>query len=229
MRKAAITVLILSIGLASVLPAQTYRVAVGDIPGAVENNVALLKAIASAMNFKLEVQIVPMNRMFYMVTNGQADLGVPTIKVTNPEKVKALPYDLSEASIVPIELWLYTNKAKPVSIEELKNGNKKNYYIESEAANIDLIDFKIYASTTVEAGIKKLDAGRIDGFIHNNQAVDPIIEALKLKSIDKQLFVTFDTGYVLPKGQRGGKLDKLLVAGKEKLRKSGELKKLGLE
>lgn len=229
MRKAILAMLVLSAVLAGALPAQTYRVAVGDIPGAVENNVKLLNAIAEAMGFKLEVQVVPMNRMFNMIINGQADFGVPTIKITNQEKIKALPYDLSEAGIVPVELWLYTNKSKPIDIEELKKGNPKNYRIESEGANIDLIDFKISAAMTVEAGIKKLDSGRIDGFIHNNQAVDPIIDALKLKNIAKQLFVTLDTGYVLPKGARGGKLDQLLVAGKLKLHNSGELKKLGLE
>lgn len=213
--------------VATFLPAQTYRVVIGDIPQATETNTKMMNAIAEAMNAKLDIKVVPMARMINSIMSGEADCGTPTIFSPNKEVVKKLPFDYSETTIIKLYFVLYTNKSKPIDVKELKKGNKKNYRIESELVNMDVItEFKLNPSTNVEGSLKKVDQGLIDGYILAGGSADPILKALKLKNIKRQFYMDVDTGWVLPKGTRGGKLDQLLSEGMKKIKKSGKFNEI---
>ena len=71
-----------------------------------------------------------------------------------------------------------------------------------------------------------MDAGRLDGFIFADFACDPIIKAQNLKNIKRTLYNRFDVSIVLPKGEKGGPVDKFLIEAIEKLKARGEFDKI---
>jgi len=178
--------------------------------------VDMVKAISEASGKKIEIQVVPFKRSMDNVINRKVDFHAPLI--VNPQNdEKTLNYDHSTEIIFHVNFCLYTNNAKPIDIKKLKE-----YKIETDAAHVPYFDFPIISSPDLESSLKKVNAGRIDGFIFADQASDPIIANLKLTHVKKALYHVFDVRIILPKGEKGGATDKLLSAAIGKLRKSGK-------
>lgn len=57
-------------------------------------------------------------------------------------------------------------------------------------------------------------------------ASDPVVKSAGLKNVERRLYKRFDVKVVLPKGSRGGPVDKWLTEQIGKLRASGEFDKI---
>ncbi len=204
---------------------QTYKAALGDLPG-IEPLQQMVMAMANQMGVKVEVQKVPMNRMVYMLISKEVDFGMPMIALKDPEKIKQLPFDCSTQFIHPMAFVLYANRQKKIDLASLKAGNTKSYKIESDLANADLFPFALLPSTNPEASLRKIDAARIDGYILGQSSADPVLRALKLTNVTRQLYDNFDTAFALQKGGRGSPVDKFLTDGMKKIKESGEFDKI---
>jgi polar amino acid transport system substrate-binding protein len=218
--KSKIAIGLLGAILCAALSAQSYKVAIVQVSTS-ESFKALVEAIGAATGAKFEVQVVPSSRVAYLVENKQADFGLPLLGVKDPAKTAALPYDYATASIYKNAFVLYSSKARPVDVAELKKGNAKGYKIESGGSNPNQYDFTASLSSNAEGSLKKIDAGSIDGYIYSQITTDGILKSTGLKSIKRQLYNDYELMFILQKGGRGGALDKLILDGMAKIKASG--------
>jgi polar amino acid transport system substrate-binding protein len=78
----------------------------------------------------------------------------------------------------------------------------------------------------IDLGLKKLNLGRIDGFIHPQDEADAIIVQLGLRHIHRALYSTNHDIIAIPKGERGREVNAIVSDCIRKLRASGELQRL---
>ncbi len=74
--------------------------------------------------------------------------------------------------------------------------------------------------------LKRVGAGLIDGLIVAQTTGDPVLKALGLKNIKRQLWNEYEEAFSIKKGTVGGEVDKMLSDGVAKLKASGELDKM---
>lgn len=144
------------------LHAQTYTVLVGDIPG-IDSLVTMISTMGEDMGLTFNIQKVPMQRMVTMIASKQADFGAPAIKFTDKNAIANLPYIQSSAVVQQMTFILYTNKTKPIDIDNLKKGNSKGYKIESDIANANRFNFSTLPSTNPFASLKRLMTDSLTG------------------------------------------------------------------
>jgi hypothetical protein len=205
----------------------SYVVLIGDIPG-IDSLVTMTKTLGEDTGAKLDIRKVPIQRMVNMIIANEADFGAPMLQLKNPNAIKNLPFHYSTGVISQMCFILYTNKSKPIDIADLKSGNSKGYKIESDISNAQMFDFKTLQSTNPVASFKKVNDGVIDGYILGSEPGDSILKANKdaMAKIKRQLWDTYDIGFVLPKGDKEGAVDKMLSDGLKKMKASGKLDKI---
>ena len=206
--------------LCSPAMAKQLTVSIAQMPIVSENEnkgvlIEFTKAIEKEAGVTIKREVVPFARSLDNVINRRADFHLPLIM--NPDvDAGRLDFDFSTESIYEVNFVLYTNKNKPLDMNKLTN-----YKLESDRAHTTYFPFKVDPSISVESSMKKLELGRIDGFLFANVAVDPLIKELGLKNIHRTLYKVFEVKIVLPKGERGGDLDKLLSAAVIRIKQNG--------
>jgi polar amino acid transport system substrate-binding protein len=224
-RKSLIIALFIVLGFNCFLNAKDYKVAIFQLPTA-ESFTELFKAVGEATNNDFEIQIVPPARGVYLIENKLADIFFPATISGDQKKQAGLKFDYSTARVFKAVFVLYTNKNKPVDIGELKKGNPKNYQIETTSSLADLFEFQPLQTTSLEASLKKVDAGTIDGLLYAQEAGDPFLKKLGLKNINRKLYSKNDISFGIQKGSKGTEIDKMLTDGVEKLRANGKLNQI---
>ncbi len=210
-----------------ILPAGAadYKVSLAKMPVYAESTdkgvlVDLVKTMAKTSGKDIEIMVVPFNRSIRNVVEGKADLHMPLIKNDVIDQNK-LEYTYAKPTLWHVNFVLYTNKNKPIDKDNLKD-----YKIETDLAHVDYFDFPIKRSTRIDSSLKKVDAGRIDGFIFADFASDPIIKKEGLKNIHRELYKVFDSCMVLPKGGEGKATDVFLTETIEKMQADGSFEKI---
>jgi polar amino acid transport system substrate-binding protein len=182
--------------------------------------VDLVKAIARVSGVKLNLKVAPFIRSMDNVITGKVDAHMPMMK--SPYiKEEDLNYDLSTVTLYKVNFVLYTNKNKII-----KMNNLKNYKIETDAAHVGYFDFPVIASSSIEGSLQKVNTGRIDGFIFADFTSDSVIKKKGLNNIKRKLYKQYEVKFVLPKGQKGKDIDKLLSKAVARLKRTGELTKI---
>jgi polar amino acid transport system substrate-binding protein len=182
--------------------------------------VELSKALSKELGASLSLAVVPFARSIDNVVKGEADFHMPLIESPGYSN-EAPAFDLSTATIFHVNFTLYENKNKPLNMEALKS-----YTIETDVAHTKYFPFPTIASSCLDCSLKKVDAGRIDGFIFADFASDPLIKANNMKNIRRRQYRVFDVKIVLPKGGRGGELDTRLSKAIEDMRARGDYQKI---
>jgi polar amino acid transport system substrate-binding protein len=182
--------------------------------------VFLVKSWADATKNEIDIQTYPFTRSLDNVVTGKADFQFPFIKNPTVDE-KKLDFDFSTSVIYQVNFVLYTNKNKSVDIKNLSK-----YKISTDAAHVEYMGFKVEPEYDVAAALKKVDTGRVDGFIHAEVVVDPVLREMKLTSIKRELYKIFDVHAVLPKGQKGKDTDKMITEALAMVKKSGKYSEL---
>ncbi len=182
--------------------------------------VDLVKAIARTSGKDIAIQVVPFNKSMHDVMDGNADFHMPLIKPENVDETK-LNYANSKETIFHVSFVLYTNKNKPID-----KGKLKDYRVETDLAHVKYFDFPVKGSTRIDSSLKKVNAGRIDGFIFADFASDPIVKKEGMKNIHRELYKVFDVKIILPKGEKGQVTDAFLTETIEKMRADGTFDKI---
>lgn len=203
--------------------AADYKASIAQMPGYAESHdkgvlVDLIKAIAAASGKSIEWQVVPFARSMSDVESGKVDFHMPLIKPIDMSKAN---FGLSSETIFHVNFVLYTNKAKPLDAGKLSSAN-----VETDTAHVAYFPFGIKPSSSLESSLKKLDLGRIDGFIFADFASDPIVKSNNLSNVKRQLYKRFDVKIILPKGGKNAETDKFLSGAIKKLRDSGQFAKI---
>ncbi len=171
-----------------------------------------------ASGVKIKIKFAPFSRSIQSVINRKADFHYPIIET--PAINRKRDFDYSTITIQHINFVLYSNINKKINTNKLND-----YKIETERAHTQYFNFKTIPSSCVECSILKVDRGRIDVFIFADLAVDPFIIKNNLKNVRRQFFKKFNVKIVLPKRERGGKIDKLLTNTIQKMRLKGKYQK----
>lgn len=212
--------------LAALLPtagAADFKASLAQMPVYAESQdkgvlVDFTKALAAASGKSVDFQVVPFARSMADVEAGKVDFHMPLIKPLDMAKAN---FGLSTETIFHVNFVLYTNKAKPLDVNGLAGKN-----IETDAAHVAYFPFDIKPSSNIESSLKKLDLGRIDGFIFADNAADPIVKANNLANIKRQLYKRFEVKIILPKGGKSAATDKFLSETIKKMRDSGQFAKI---
>lgn len=182
--------------------------------------VDLLKMWAKATGDTIAIKVYPFKRSLENAISGEADFHLPMIK--NPYKTAdELGFDYSTTSVFNVNFVLYTNKDKPIDIDNLAK-----YKITTDGAHVDFFDFKIGADFSIESALKKLSLGRIDGFIFADTETDLILKKLGLRNIKRELYKVYDVHAVLPKGTKGKDADKMITEAMQKVSSTAEYQNL---
>jgi polar amino acid transport system substrate-binding protein len=197
-----------------------FKAVVPQIPTA-EYYVKLFKAMSESSGNNFSIEILPFARSIYLVETKQADIG---IQVENPipKKQAEMKYDYSTKEMFNIIFVLYCNKNKILDVNELKTGNPKNYKIESDIGHVDYFTFQCKGSSSIDASLKKVDNGDIDGFIFSQSSTDVALKKLGLKNINRQNFDSFKSKFIIQKGKKGSDFDKMLSDNIDKIKANGK-------
>ncbi|OHE68788.1 MAG: hypothetical protein A2Z99_00355 [Treponema sp. GWB1_62_6] len=152
----------------------------------------------------------------------QVDIEVPNLLPKDVASQAALKFDASAAPLYELAFVLYTNKSKPIDVDNLRKGNSKGYKIETDGSIISLLGFKALPTTNIEGSFRKTDQGVIDGYIYSQLTADPVLRQIGLKSIKRELYDSFNLIFAIPKGRKGGPADLMLVEGMKKIKASGK-------
>ena len=184
--------------------------------------VDLVKAMAEEYkDGKITWEVFPFARSMENVEKGRADFHMP--QLVNP-KIAAdkLPFQFSSDTIFRVVFALYTNKNN----KEINPKNVGNYKIETDLGVMDFFDFKPVGSPDIESSLKKVDMGRIDGWIMAMPESDLALKKLGLKNIKRWEYQKYDVRIVLTKGPQGKEVDKILSDIIKKLKANGKYQKI---
>lgn len=175
----------------------------------------LIKALEKEAGVTIKREVVPFARSMDNVINHRADFHFPLIvnPETNPAK---LDFDFSAETVYTVNFVIYSNKNKPLDTARLAT-----YKLETDRAHTQYFPFPVDPSVSLDSSLKKIEAGRIDGLIFADVAVDPLIKEMGLKNIHRSLYKVFDVKFVLPKGGHGGETDQMLSAAVRAVKKNG--------
>jgi polar amino acid transport system substrate-binding protein len=220
-----LTGLALSVISPACAAAKTWKVSVAQLPVVSEHKdkgvlIDFIKALERASGDKVEFQVMPFQRSMNDVQDRKVDFHMPMIQIPGTE-TGTDQFDYSTESIFHVNFVLYSTKGLDIT-----PANVSKFRIETDAAQTGYLSFPVAPSTNIEGSLKKVDAGRIDGYIYADAAADPIVKRENLTHIKRQLYKRFDVKAVLPKGERGGATDKFLSETIAKLIKSGEMAKI---
>jgi hypothetical protein len=219
--KASILVLLISMLLAAHASADSFKVAMMNLPTQ-ETFKNLLAAIADLTKNSFDIQVVPPARTAYLIENKQVDFTLPMVTIKDPAKVAALKYAYSTPILYQSAFVLITNRGKPIDEAELIKGNTKGYKIEMDVSNVDQFEFKGIPSTNIEASLKRVSDGSIDGYIHSQTTTTPVLKKLGLPNLKRQLYEYFDLVLTVQKGGNGEAVNAMLSSAIKTLRGSGK-------
>jgi polar amino acid transport system substrate-binding protein len=207
------------------LNAKDYKAEIAQLP-TTDSYTALLKAVGEETGNNFIIEAAPMARTIYLIENKQVDISGPGLWNPDLKNPPVLNHDIATTGLIKIPLVLYTNKNKPISIDELKKGNAKNYKIEANATIFLILDFQAQSTSSIDATLQKVANGTIDGFIETQSSGDPVLKNLNLKNIKREQYGKFDIVLRIQKGTKAGELDKVLTSGISKLKANGKFDKI---
>lgn len=174
----------------------------------------LILGLERVSGVKIQYEIVPFARSIEVVKKKQVDFHLPLIE---PPIQKDFGFSLSTTLINRVNFVMYSNKSKPpLDLQKLDGLN-----IETDIAHVDYFPFKVVPSSCIKCSLKKVNMGRIDGFIFADETSDAIVRSEKLSAIRRQFYKRFNVKFVLQKGARGGPVDRFLTENMQKLRENG--------
>ncbi|OOF26420.1 ABC transporter substrate-binding protein [Salinivibrio proteolyticus] len=168
-------------------------------------------------NTQIEITVFPIHRAINGIVQGSADLMLPAVRPT--KTVTDLPFAFSSESFGDVTHVLYTHKNNPLPVDVLWT-NPKPYTIEAVPY---YMPFKVERSHGIEQSLRRLAAGRIDGFVWAQEEADMMLKQLGLTNIRRAHFADFQDVFVIPKGEKGEAIDAYLTALITRLRDSGAL------
>ena len=157
--------------------AETYKVSLAELPFTPVLLEILRKIEAANPGLKFEVTVAPFPRSIRAVVEEHtADMQFPFLR---PADESQLPFDVSAAAAFQSPFMIYENKRKP-----LDTNNLQQYKIETDRAHTSVFPFPVIGSGDIGASLRKVDAGRIDGFISSRPTpIGNLLRAVSRTSI----------------------------------------------
>ncbi len=215
------------IALSSEAQARDIKIFVAKLPAIAESKdkgilIDYIKAMQKVYKEgKITYEVLPFRRSLEMVIAGHGDIHVPILK--DPSKTeKELGFAYSESNIWDVIFALYTNKSN----KEISAKNVKNYNVETEGSTVQFFQKEsLKSSTCIDCSLKRVNSGKIDGFVFAAKECDDIISKNKLNNIERSVFREFEGKFVLHLGPQKDEVDKILTKIVEKTKETGDYQK----
>lgn len=164
-----------------------------------------------------QVRILPVERTVLFLKSNKLDMQAPYI--VNPNlPPKQLPFKVSEATFYQLNFVLYSNSKKDIDLERLAD-----YKIVTDLAFKDMMGFEVGTITNIDATLKMVNAGRLDGVIYAANVVDPMLEMYKMKNIRRSFFGAFDVKALIAQNENTQQIDEMLTKMAEAFKFSPEV------
>jgi polar amino acid transport system substrate-binding protein len=215
-------------------PPRELRASLALLPGLVDSAeqgafVELVKAMDAVYPGRIQIRVYPMARSIQTVIDGEADFHVPILR--DPEvPAEQLPYAVADESFGVLANVIYSHVSRKLSRDDIERalarGGEFPYRIEATGGGGLAVRYPHKPNNKIDLALKKLNAGRLDAFIHPQEEADALIEAHRLKHIHRALYSTNYDMIVIAKGEAGSAVNALVSACVRQLRDSGELERM---
>ena len=187
--------------------------------------VDLIKLIDSVYEGKIERSVYPFPRSIDNVVSGKADFHLPMLrnKLLPPD---ALPYAFTTEKMGDVSIVIYSHKDNPITyetIQKVKDQKPFPYTVECMGGLEGYFECPIQESSGIENSLKKVNLKRLDALLFAQEECDYLIKKLKLKNIHRGLYDKFDDVLIIPKGEKGKEIDKILSSCLAKLKAEGKM------
>lgn len=169
----------------------------------------------------ISIEVYPSTRSLDNIINGPYDVFLPLLRSRHVNEAE-LPFAYTEAPLFTSIFVLYTNKDN----KEINVGNAKNFQIETEAPLVEFFGFKANPSVSTESSLKKVDIGRVDGYIMAMAETDGVLKQLNLNNIKRFYFDTFDAAMVVKKGPKGKEVEEIMTNLLQQIKENGAYAKI---
>lgn len=195
---------------------------IGQLPVLAESNdkgllVDFFKAMKKEYTAgKINFEVVPLERSLQNLVAGRSDFHAPLLKDTTRTE-EQLGFAYSDETIFEVYFVLYTNRKN----KEINLKNLNRFRIETDVAATRFLDPHFKPSSCLECSLKKVNLGRIDGYIFAGLECDTTINKLKLKNIKSQLYQKFEGKIAIPRGAKGKEINAILTGVIAKTKSTG--------
>lgn len=174
---------------------------------------------------KITVKRASFQRSIASVEKGLADFHLPLIH--NPDlPAAAVNYRPISVAMGKTVFVIYSHVDNPVTramIDLAQDQTPFPYTLESNPGHNGLFNFPIARQKDLHQMIRKVEAGRIDGFIYAQERSDRAICKLKASKIHRAHYQNFFDIPIVQIGSHGDEIDKIVSDILNRLKKSGEL------
>jgi len=179
----------------------------GDAPGQGPEHplVEVVRQWSEESGRQITIERFPFKRSLMMAATGEADFHFPLIKDRKATDT-ALPFGYSSSTLFTINFVLYTRSEVNLDIDNLQN-----YRLATYGGHADLFPFPISEDYSIEGSLRKVDSGRIDGFIFADSGADPVLFELGLMGIKRQLYKVYDVHAVISHQAKKGPIDQFIT------------------
>ena len=179
----------------------------GDAPGQGPEHplVDVIRQWSEETGRDISIERFPFKRGLMMAGSGEIDFHFPLIK-DHDDTDTALPFGYSSSTIFTINFVLYTRRG-----ESLDMDNLQNYRIATHGGHANLFPFPVIEDHSIEGSLRKVESGRIDGFVFADAGADPVLFDLGLMGIQRQLYKVYDVHAVIAHEAKGGPVDQFIT------------------
>jgi polar amino acid transport system substrate-binding protein len=238
MNKTNLIILVLSILPFYVRATEILKGSIFPLPGLIETAHSGLFIDVLDEIEKCLPGTVKINRTLYPPTRALSNLlGKKPVSdfafpaISNPLKNVESPFYYTQP-YGKVSFVIYSNKSRPLTADMLlSKANEKPYPygIETFPYLQSYFPFPSEGFTCLECGLKKVSAGRLDGYIMAMDEVDAEIRKTNLPNLHRELYDNFDAVINTPKTARGKKVAAILSEAIECALKKGTIQKLYLK
>ncbi len=197
---------------------QVIKGSVGQMPSVSEEGEKgelcdFIREYEKVSGIKIDFKVRPFIRSIDSVVKGIVDFHFPLIE---PKNVENLPYSFSTVTLDKVKFLLFSNANNPLTPDQLEGKS-----LETDVTHVNLFPHEISPSACVLCSLKKVDKGRLDGFIYADGVAERLIEKEGFRNIHRTLYDSYNIKFVIPKGTRGSPVDRFLTKYSEILKNNG--------
>jgi polar amino acid transport system substrate-binding protein len=209
-----------------------------ELPGLAESPeegafVEVVKAIDTLYtDGRITITLFPFARSVNNIIEGKADFHIPSIRNADSDQTHS-PYRMVTEKIGTVCFVIYSHREQPLTKQMLDDAIGKTqggapfpYTIEVPQGIEEQFPFPAVSSNYVVRSLKKVAAKRIDALVWAQEETDLTLKLLKIDSLQREFWQTFDDVILIPKGPEGDRVDAILSDALNKLRASGQLEQL---
>lgn len=181
---------------------------------------------------KFIIKVYPFPRSIKGLIQGKADVHIPMLD-NGINGTEDEPYRFATQEMGKVCSVIYSNKEKPITTERLEDAiheyQQKEFFqfeLETFRSVTQFYHFPVKPSSKIKNSLVKVNLQRLDGALYMQEEGDHVIRQHKLKNIHRSLFRCFRDVILIPKGEKGDMIDKIISGSLLKLKESGRLQEI---